>query len=108
MPYYNPKTMVVHDGDKQPGEILVPARPSPYHAWNVSAWQLDKEAWLQGEVRPKRDALLDEMDLRYCNASNWDDMTGQERKKWKDYKKALKDLPATIDPYNPVWPKRPE
>jgi len=96
-----------YEGDRQGNDVMVPVRPSPYHIWNVSAWQLDKQAWLDGEVKPKRDALLDEMDLRYCNASNWDDMTGAKRKEWKDYKKALKALPDTLDPNNPVWPVRP-
>lgn len=107
MPYYNPQTKIVNHGDKQLGEIEVPDRPNQYCDWNGEAWQFNREAWLNGEIRPKRNALLDETDLHYCNASNWEDMTSQERKNWKDYKKALKDLPGTIDPNNPVWPTRP-
>jgi len=107
MPYYSQDTKQYNSGDQQFGEIEVPERPSPYHVWNASAWQLDKEAWLNEHVRPKCAALLDEMDLRYCNSSNWDDMSPAKRKEWKEYKKAVKALPDTIDYNNPVWPVRP-
>lgn len=79
----------------------------PFHIWDSNAWKLDVEAWLDGEIRPKRNALLDEVDLRHCNAEKWSDMTAAKKAEWKAYKQALKDLPETIDQNNPVWPVMP-
>jgi len=60
------------------------------------------------EIRRKRDALLDEADLKYCNADKWETMTAEEKGVWRTYKQALRDLPATTeDPANPVWPEMP-
>jgi len=43
------------------------------------------------------------------NAVRWDAMSSDERKKWKDYRQALLDLPeTTVDPTKPVWPQKPE
>ena len=68
-------------------------------------WEFDKEKWLNDDVRPKRNALLDDIDIRKCNAINWSYMTADEKEKWKLYKEALKDLPETIEYDTQVFPK---
>jgi hypothetical protein len=58
-------------------------------------------------IRERRNVLLDECDLVYCNAERWDVMTDQQREAWRAYKQALRDFPETCDPYNPNWPEKP-
>jgi hypothetical protein len=58
-------------------------------------------------IRQKRNQLLDECDLVYCNAERWETFTAEQKEAWRWYKQALKDFPAYCDPYNPVWPVLP-
>ncbi len=51
---------------------------------------------------------MDETDIKYCNAEKWESMSHDQKQMWKDYKKALKDFPSHCDPFNPVWPVKPE
>jgi len=88
-------------------DIQVTKRPSLYYVWNGGLWERDHEAWLDNEIRPKRDRLLDEVDVRYCNADKWETMTAEEKKAWRTYKQALRDLPTTIVYNNEVWPVMP-
>jgi len=90
-----------------PENLIATAPASAYDEWNGTLWVKNTAKWLDGEVRPLRNKLLDEVDIKHCNASNWEDMTASKRQEWKTYKKALKDLPDTINPENPVWPTRP-
>jgi len=97
-----------YEGDRrQEQDAEVSQRTSPYHEWTDNAWELDREAWLDGDIRPRRDQLLDEVDLKYCNAERWDSMTITLKEAWSAYKQALRDLPDTIDHDNPVWPMMP-
>lgn len=82
-------------------------RPSVYHVWTGTEFVLDQESWLNGEIRPKRNGLLDSTDTIYCNAERWESMTTEMKQAWKTYKQALRDLPATIDYNNQIWPTRP-
>lgn len=59
-------------------------------------------------IRQARDQKLDVVDLKYCNAERWAAMTAEQRQTWSNYKKSLRDLPATCDPENPVWPVMPK
>jgi hypothetical protein len=83
-------------------------RPSVYHVWSGSEYVLDREAWLNSVIRPQRDQLLDAADLKHCNADKWESMTEEQKTAWRAYKQALRDLPASIDYDNPVWPTIPE
>lgn len=58
-------------------------------------------------IRAERDRLLDKADLKYCNAELWSAMSTETKALWTAYKQALRDLPATIDLANPVWPTMP-
>jgi len=105
-PYYakQPKNIL----NKTVTSIEIKKPPTKYHEiYNDDgkpAWRLNKELWLNKKVRPKRNALLDEADLRYCNAESWSKMSTEEKTKWSEYKQALRDLTETIDFNNPVWP----
>lgn len=59
------------------------------------------------KIRIKRDELLDQSDIKYCNAEKWESMTPEKKQEWKAYKQALKDFPSHCDPFNPVWPTKP-
>ena len=34
-------------------------------------------------------------------------LSDAQKQAWRDYRQLLRDLPATTDPANPVWPNRP-
>lgn len=52
------------------------------------------------ELRSQRNRLLAETDyLALVDSTLTDEM--------RDYRQALRDLPATTDPANPVWPTKP-
>lgn len=83
-------------------------RPTPTLAELEAVWpEVKLDIWLDTEIRPKRNSLLDDVDLKYCNAELWADMNQAQKTAWKTYKQALRDLPGTIDPVNPVWPTMP-
>ncbi|MBP7529303.1 MAG: hypothetical protein KA801_15360 [Syntrophorhabdaceae bacterium] len=106
--YISHTTGEYYEGDRiDCRDTQVTRRPSPYHVWTGELWELDREAWLDGEIRPERDRLLDEVDLKYCNAERWDSMTITQKEAWAAYKQALRDLPDTIDHDNPAWPMMP-
>jgi len=101
------EALIVESLGDIPSEQTAIPKPSQFHKWGDGAWALDVPAWLDGEIRPKRDALLNECDAKHCNADKWSDMTAAKKAEWRTYKQALKDLPTTIDPLNPVWPVMP-
>jgi hypothetical protein len=68
--------------------------------------QLRNEAIMR--MRTFRGELLDEADTRYCNAERWTNMSAEMREAWSIYKNKLRDLPVYCDPFNPVWPIKPE
>ncbi|OPY03553.1 MAG: hypothetical protein A4E60_00218 [Syntrophorhabdus sp. PtaB.Bin047] len=108
MGFYINEKFGYYQGDRiDPGDQEVPERPSPHYSWVNGVWQFSREAWLNAGIRPERDRLLDEVDLRYCNAERWEGMTTEQKTAWKAYKQALRDLPATIDYANQVWPEMP-
>jgi hypothetical protein len=107
MPYLNPNTGFIHYGDKQLDEIEIPERPTIFHKWVNDKWEFDRELWLNTEVRPKRNALLDRTDIEFCCAEKWESYTPAEKQAWQDYKKALKDMTKTVTPENLVFPVRP-
>lgn len=68
---------------------------------------MERSIWLDQEVRPQRNQLLNDIDIIYCNADKWETMTAEKKAEWRVYKQALRDLPDTIDMTNPVWPTMP-
>ena len=108
MGYYIDQNCRYYEGDKvNRGDIEVSQRPSQYHKYTGEAWELDRTSWLNGTIRPERDRLLDEVDVKNCNADKWETMTAEEKEAWRTYKQALRDLPTTIVYDNEVWPVMP-
>lgn len=108
MPCYIDSLGNYYSGDRiNSRDQEVPERPSPYYCWVDGSWVFDRDAWLNADIRPERDRLLDEVDLKYCNAEKWGVMTSGEKDLWKTYKQALRDLPETIDPEDQLWPEMP-
>ena len=77
-----------------------------------AAADAEKQAWEDGAndrafatLREKRDRLLDETDWVITMHK---ELETNIPSAWKDYRKALRDLPAnTADPANPTWPTKP-
>lgn len=57
-----------------------------------------------GSLRVQRDMLLQTSD-RYMISDY--PMTPAKRAEWIAYRQRLRDLPSTVDPENPAWPKPP-
>ena len=53
----------------------------------------------------ERNRKLEESDWTQVNDNGLSDET---KEAWRVYRQALRDLPATYDPENPVWPTPPE
>lgn len=65
----------------------------------------DRDDGLWFELREKRDELLKDSDSRFLA----DAPSSRGSQAWKDYRQALRDLPAnTVNPKNPTWPTKPE
>jgi hypothetical protein len=59
------------------------------------------------QVRDDRDAVLKLTDIK-VKTDLWDDYTDTEKKEWKDYRKALRDIPEQEGfPLNVEWPIEP-
>ena len=84
----------------------------PFTAEEETARDAEEQAWADGandralaKLRNTRDQLLKDCDDRFLA----DAPAGRGSQAWKDYRQALRDLPAnTPDPGNPVWPTAPE
>jgi hypothetical protein len=83
-------------------------RISVYYDLIDGVWVINRERWLNAEIRPKRDQLLNEVDIVRCNADKWEAMTPDQKQAWREYKQALRDLPRIIDYAAQVWPTTPE
>jgi len=84
--------------------ILVGAEKPPKEAFEASLQKLiDAQPWK--ELRQERNKRLAEVDWIFSEDYAIDDASYQQ---WLTYRKALRDLPSTIeDPANPVWPEKP-
>jgi len=106
--YINQKSGYYYQGDRvDPNDPEIPERPSPYHMWVEGAWQFNRDAWLDAVIRPQRNRILDEVDVKYCNADKWEGMTSEQKAAWRAYKQILRDLPDTIDYFGQAWPEMP-
>lgn len=76
-------------------------------AWDGEKYAFDRETWLNQTVRPLRDALLTASDgLMLVDTYKLMDATTAHA--WEKYRQDLRDLPATIDHDDPVWPTPPD
>ena len=68
--------------------------------------RLTPMAW--NSLREERNRLLSNSD-NYVLPDSWDTYTTEQQLSWATYRQALRDLPQnTIDPFDPVWPVKPE
>ena len=59
-------------------------------------------------LRKERNDKLAESDA-YVLPDRWSAYTSEQQTAWATYRQALRDLPQnTQDPFNPVWPTKPE
>ncbi|HAJ28261.1 MAG TPA: hypothetical protein DCG53_13630 [Syntrophus sp. (in: bacteria)] len=97
---------IIEDLGQIPDEYTIKAPDCACPIWDGEKWKVNLEQKLS-MIRIERDRRLDETDLKYCNAERWSQMSADDKAAWSEYKQALRDLPETIDPNNPVWPDRP-
>lgn len=45
----------------------------------------------KAKLRPIRNSLLDEADIRYCNADKWEIMSSDTKTAWRTWKQNMKD-----------------
>lgn len=92
-----------------PDETVTAIEPTEYVNWDTAsgAWVIDMEEWLSTSIRPQRDNLLNQVDIKYCNSEKWENMTQTKKTAWSAYKQLLRELPETIDYNNPIWPTQP-
>ena len=58
--------------------------------------------------REERNNRLSESDV-YVLPDRWATYSVEKQAEWSTYRQALRDLPQnTTDPFNPIWPIRPE
>ena len=84
--------------------ILVGAEKPPKEEFEASLQKLiDAQPWK--ELRQERNQRLAETDWIFSTDYH---IPSEPRKKWTEYRQALRDLPSvTTDPENPVWPEKP-
>jgi len=56
-------------------------------------------------IRYRRNQLLTQTDWTQLADSA---MSDDQKTAWRNYRQALRDFPATCNPYNPVWPEKSE
>ena len=66
---------------------------------------ISREEWLDVVVRPKRNKLVNDIDLIYCNSLNVKNMVELEIENWMKYKKELLDFTKIAEP-DKSFPKR--
>lgn len=59
------------------------------------------EKW--AAIRDKRDKLLTN-----CDWTQIDDSPKKAIQEWLDYRQALRDITTQVDPFNILWPDKPE
>lgn len=86
---------------------LYPAYDFDGESWSISSATQSGLDW--DSLRSTRDSLLSATDFFMTVDYYNDKMTGQEQTDVKNYREALRDLPAnTLDPANPTWPNKPQ
>lgn len=74
----------------------------PSHEFDGEVWRPNREAAL-ARLRIERDARL-----ARCDWTQLADIAGAVQTAWQPYRQALRELPGTADPFEPVWPDPPQ
>ena len=92
---------------------IVPGKYSPFSKFiDGEVVELDEEEQeLKYDV--ERLSILREDRTKELAASDWTQVSDvplseEQKESWRTYRQALRDLPATVDIRNPVWPNKPE
>lgn len=86
--------------------VALPPQPSPHHTFDYTTKQWVDPRTEQTQwpvVRSQRNALL--------SASDWTqlpDVPLETKETWATYRQALRDVTLQPDPFNVVWPVRPD
>ena len=72
------------------------------HGWSEEQFLEAYKPDMWGEIREKRDVLLEETDW-----TQNPDVPSTTKEKWQTYRQALRDVPSQSDPYNITWPTKP-
>ena len=101
-------------GVQPPNSIQVPQRPTSAHSWNGSEWVFDgfSAEESMNALRVQRNIKLAETDWEITKALE----TGSDATALKEYRQALRDLPANSTPSldedgnltGVEWPTKPE
>ena len=87
-----------------PAENMTQLQPPACTVWDGKAWIFDEKLWLEAAIRPERDGRLAGTDWSQLADSP---LTAEKRQEYADYRKELRDLPATISFVDPEFPKEP-
>lgn len=90
--------------DAVTGEVKV----QEWTAEQIEARRLRLTPMQWDALRSKRNILLDKSDA-YVLPDRWYSYTSEQQTSWSAYRQALRDLPTnTSDPFNVIWPLKPE
>jgi len=97
----NPLTQYVENGSL----VSMPDKPTPYSQFNYSTKQWDNPSVERGWeiVKAKRDVEL--------SRSDWTqvvDVPLNNKTEWSAYRQALRDITQQSNPFDLVWPTKPE
>jgi Phage tail assembly chaperone protein len=89
---------------KSTGAIVFPSGHDPdnLEPIPVGYWEAFDTAEKVAAMRHTRNAILDLTDKTQLS-----DRSAAAKLLWQPYRDALRDLPVTFDPANPVWPTPP-
>lgn len=100
------------------GEFVPPPpRPSRHHVWTGWGWSDPRPpAMRQDDAQRERELLWAQVRNQRAArlaATDWVVLRAQERGEpvpddWRDYRQALRDITEQTDPYQVVWPIRPD
>lgn len=107
--------ILVSEGSAIPDCMTVMAPSSKFDQWNevTGAWEFNRDRWLDEEIRPERNRLLDAADQRvrrydYQIRAGVDTTDSAEIiSEVLTYMQVLRDLPETAQPDCFEWPHIP-
>lgn len=68
-------------------------------------WVFNREKWLNGKIRPMRDARIKKTDWTQLPDV---DLTDTQKTAWQIYRQKLRDITDTIEYGNEQWPEEPK
>ena len=103
------------DGDSISADMTLLAPSSQFDVWNeeLGAWEFNRDRWLNEQIRPTRNKLLDAADQR-VRRYDYQIRAGIATAETTNtimavlaYMQVLRDLPQTAQPDSFAWPAVP-